>query len=83
MERLMRSQADGSHPDLQAALDLLLSAGGKRIRPTVTFLTGLMLGAPRDRLVTLAGAIELLHTATLVHDDRRIFTSTWFTNPKR
>lgn len=69
MERLMRSQADGSHPDLQAALDLLLSAGGKRIRPTVTFLTGLMLGAPRDRLVTLAGAIELLHTATLVHDD--------------
>jgi geranylgeranyl pyrophosphate synthase len=69
MEALMRSQAEGSHPDLQAALNLLLSAGGKRIRPTVTLLTGKMLGASTEPLVTLAAAVELLHTATLVHDD--------------
>ena len=69
VERLMRSQSEGNHPDLGAALDLLLKAGGKRIRPAVTLLTGRMLGASRDQLITLAAAIELLHTATLVHDD--------------
>lgn len=65
----MRSQAEGHNPDLRAALDHLISSGGKRIRPTLTILTGRMLGADEDRAVTLAAAIELLHTATLVHDD--------------
>ncbi len=69
VEDLMRSQAQDRHPDLKAALDVLLSSGGKRIRPTVTLLVGKMLGADYQRLVTLAAAIELLHTATLVHDD--------------
>ena len=69
VENLMRAQAFGHHSDLGAALELLLSAGGKRIRPTMTLLVGKMLGAEDDRLITLAAAIELLHTATLVHDD--------------
>ena len=69
VEDLMRAQAQGRHPDLRAALDVLLSSGGKRIRPTVTLLVGKMLGAEYQRLVTLAAAIELLHSATLVHDD--------------
>lgn len=69
MEALMRAQGDSSNPDLRAALELLLTAGGKRIRPTVTLLTGKMLGAPIDKLITLGAAVELLHTATLVHDD--------------
>jgi geranylgeranyl pyrophosphate synthase len=69
VEHLMKSQADGNHPDLQAALNHLIAAGGKRIRPTVTLLIGRMLGAEESRLITLSGAIELLHTATLVHDD--------------
>jgi len=65
----MRRQADDAHPDLRAALEHLLTAGGKRIRPTLGLLTGQMLGAPRERLITLAAAVEMLHTATLVHDD--------------
>ena len=71
VESLMRAQAEGRHPDLGAALDLILSAGGKRVRPALTLLVGHMLGASQqeNRLVTLAAAIELLHTATLVHDD--------------
>jgi geranylgeranyl pyrophosphate synthase len=69
VEERMRSQADNRHPDLGAALRHLLSSGGKRIRPAVTLLTGIMLGADTERLVTLAAAIEMLHTATLVHDD--------------
>ncbi len=65
----MRSQADEAHPDLRAALEHLLAAGGKRIRPTLGLLVGNMLGAPLEKLVTLGAAVELLHTATLVHDD--------------
>lgn len=70
VEKRMRAQADDSnHPDLSAALDHLLASGGKRIRPTLGFLVGQMLGAPDDKLVTLGAAVEMLHTATLVHDD--------------
>jgi geranylgeranyl pyrophosphate synthase len=69
VEKLMRAQADGRQVDLGAALDLLLSAGGKRVRPALTLLAGKMLGGSTERLITLAAAIELLHTATLVHDD--------------
>jgi len=69
VEERMRTQADDSHPDLRAALEHLLAAGGKRIRPTLGLLIGNMLGAPLEKLVTLGAAVELLHTATLVHDD--------------
>ncbi len=65
----MRAQADESHPDLRAALEHLLGAGGKRVRPTLSLLVGNMLGAPLEKLITLGAAVELLHTATLVHDD--------------
>ena len=65
----MRAQADDSHPDLRAALEHLLAAGGKRVRPTLSLLVGNMLDAPLEKLVTLGAAVELLHTATLVHDD--------------
>lgn len=69
VERLMRKQADGQHPDLEAALNHLLASGGKRVRPAVTLLVGRMLGGSPERLITLSAAIEMLHTATLVHDD--------------
>jgi len=69
VEERMRAQASESHPDTRAALEHLLASGGKRVRPTVVLLTGNMLGAEQDRLVTLGAAVELLHTATLVHDD--------------
>lgn len=69
VEVLLRSQSDGAHPDLGIALEHLLSSGGKRLRPALGLLTAQMLGAPHDKLITLAAAVELLHTATLVHDD--------------
>lgn len=69
VEAQMRIQADDAHPDLRAALEHLLAAGGKRVRPTLGLLVGNMLGAPLEKLITLGAAVELLHTATLVHDD--------------
>ena len=69
VEQRIRAQAAGHHPDLDTALALLFESGGKRVRPAVSLLIGGMLGGQHDRLVTLAAAIEMLHTATLVHDD--------------
>ena len=69
VEERIRLQAVESHPDLRAALEHLLASGGKRVRPTVVLLVGNMLGGPEEKLVTLGAAVEMLHTATLVHDD--------------
>ena len=69
VETLLHAQADDAHPDMRTAVEHLLSSGGKRIRPAVGLLTGQMLRAPHGRLLTLAAAVEMLHTATLVHDD--------------
>jgi geranylgeranyl pyrophosphate synthase len=70
VEQRIREQAgEKHHPDLRSALEHLLSAGGKRIRPTLGLLVGNMLGAPEEKLITLGASVELLHTATLVHDD--------------
>jgi geranylgeranyl pyrophosphate synthase len=69
VEARMRERVGESHPALESAIDHLLSSGGKRVRPTVVLLTAAMFGANRQHSVTLAAAIEMLHTATLVHDD--------------
>ena len=70
VEQRIRAQAGTEHhPDLRSALEHILAAGGKRIRPTLGLLVGNMLGAPEDKLITLGASVELLHTATLVHDD--------------
>lgn len=69
VERKMRVDGEGAHPELGLALEHLLSSGGKRVRPAIALLAGRMLGAEVDKLVSLGAAIELLHTATLVHDD--------------
>jgi len=63
------AQADDSHPELKAALEHLLASGGKRMRPTLVLLVGKMFNGDRGQLITLGASVELLHTATLVHDD--------------
>ena len=69
VEKTMLSRSEGYHPDLGAAMDHLLGSGGKRIRPTIAILMGRLLGAEHAKLILLGASIELLHTATLVHDD--------------
>lgn len=59
----------GQHKSLTTAMDLLLNAGGKRIRPALCLLTAGVYNADFGRAISLAAAVELLHTATLVHDD--------------
>ena len=59
--------ADKGGPALARHATGTLSAGGKRLRPILVFLCAD--GDGRERLVAAAAAVELLHMATLVHDD--------------
>ena len=69
VEAKMREAMTGQHESLSAATEHLLASGGKRVRPAVALHTVRMLGGEPSHAVSLAAAIEMLHTATLVHDD--------------
>ena len=47
----------------------VVGSGGKRIRPVICILVAKMLNYKGSELIKLASSIELLHTATLIHDD--------------
>lgn len=47
----------------------LLNAGGKRVRPVLTLLTAQLGAGINDRVITAAKAIEMIHLASLYHDD--------------
>jgi geranylgeranyl pyrophosphate synthase len=49
---------------------LTLRAGGKRLRPLLTYLCSPLTGRDRPELVVAGCAVELVHMATLVHDDQ-------------
>ncbi len=54
---------------LQRMLETALAGTGKMMRPAIALLAGRLGVYDLDRLVPLAASVELLHTATLVHDD--------------
>ncbi len=47
----------------------LIGAGGKRLRPLITLASAMIAGAPGENARYLAAAVELIHAATLLHDD--------------
>jgi geranylgeranyl diphosphate synthase type II len=54
---------------LEEAMRYSLLAGGKRIRPVLALATARAIGMERHEVLPLAGAIELIHTYSLIHDD--------------
>ena len=64
--QLVDSQQD--FPEMQRMLTQIM-VGGKVVRPTLVFLCGSIFDGPRDRLHLMALAAEIMHIATLVHDD--------------
>jgi geranylgeranyl pyrophosphate synthase len=57
------------YPVVSSLVLELVRAGGKRLRPLVLLLAGRAYSPDLDVLTTAAAGIELLHTASLVHDD--------------
>jgi geranylgeranyl diphosphate synthase type II len=54
---------------LEEAMRYSLLAGGKRIRPVLALASARAVGLEQDAALPLAGAIELIHTYSLIHDD--------------
>jgi geranylgeranyl pyrophosphate synthase len=68
VEGQIKAITEVDFPDLAELLRHIL-LGGKAIRPALTFLSARFYDYDLDRLLLMATSVELLHTATLVHDD--------------
>ena len=70
VEEGIRAVADVEYPWLVELLGYIVNSGGKRVRPALTLLAGrINSDSNLDTLIPVATGVELLHTATLVHDD--------------
>jgi len=72
LEELETFLKESISSDIELATEVssyIVQSGGKRIRPTITILIARALNYQGNELTKLATAIELLHTATLIHDD--------------
>ena len=69
VERAMREQLTTEAEVIAAVGDHVLASGGKRVRPALLLLAAELCGYTGPRRVQVAAAVELLHTATLLHDD--------------
>lgn len=72
LERVEARLEEAAAIEFPAVSELVLGlvrAGGKRLRPLVLLLAGRAYEANWDMLVTAGAGVELLHTASLVHDD--------------
>jgi octaprenyl-diphosphate synthase len=69
VERAMRDQLHSRSELLPTLGEHVLSSGGKRMRPALLLLSAELCGYTGPRRIQIAAAVELLHTATLLHDD--------------
>ena len=69
VEAVFDSLKQVDYGPLGEMLSMVLGGGGKLLRPALALLSGRFGEYDLDRLVPLAASVELLHTATLVHDD--------------
>lgn len=69
IEQALEEQVHADHPILQQASLDLLKAGGKRIRPVFVLLAGKFGNYDLHVIKNVAVALELIHMASLVHDD--------------
>jgi heptaprenyl diphosphate synthase len=69
VEERLHEQVGSSHAFVDEAARYLISAGGKRFRPLLVALSGHLGDAGREGLVDAGVIVELVHLATLYHDD--------------
>ena len=69
VEERLRGVCQTDIADLNPLLDYALNSGGKRVRPALTLLAAEFREHKRERSLIMASAVELLHLATLIHDD--------------
>ena len=65
----LRFDSEAGTEGLAEAMRYSLLAGGKRIRPVLALATAEALGRDPEEVLPLAGALEMIHTYSLIHDD--------------
>lgn len=68
-ERIFAGELASRYPFVQHLVDHCADFRGKRLRPALVFLTARACGEVRPDHAVLAAVVEMIHTATLVHDD--------------
>jgi geranylgeranyl pyrophosphate synthase len=69
VEVRLRDASRAEFGPLALVIESIIESGGKRMRPAVTLLAGRMFPQNDENLLKLAASVELLHMATLIHDD--------------
>ena len=69
MNGIIRRLLHTDHELVNGIVDNYLLTKGKQIRPILVMLAARMFGAVDDRVLHCAAALEMLHNATLIHDD--------------
>ena len=69
VERILRSEIASDYPFVDRLARHGFRFGGKRLRPALVLLSGRACGGPTAAHPLLAAVVEMIHTATLIHDD--------------
>ncbi|MDE6300501.1 MAG: polyprenyl synthetase family protein [Muribaculaceae bacterium] len=69
LNRLIREQLHADNPLMDKVIQGFLTSKGKQIRPIVVMLCARIFGPVTTRVLNAAAAVELLHNASLIHDD--------------
>lgn len=69
VEKQLLDSARVDYPIVSTMLKDIVKGGGKRLRPLLLLLAARAFGGPRDKAIIAAAGVELLHTASLIHDD--------------
>ena len=68
-EEVFRQSLASDVPFIEEAGEYIFQGGGKRMRPALVLLAANMLGRDGDEEVTYAAVVEVIHSASLIHDD--------------
>jgi octaprenyl-diphosphate synthase len=69
IDQFILSELASNIPLIKEVIEYVLTCGGKRVRPLVLLLSARALAHQGQKHIDLAAVIELVHTATLLHDD--------------
>lgn len=69
VQKIIKNNIGDKIPLIDNLANHILTAGGKKIRPIVTLLTSKLCNYSGKNHLSLAACVELIHTATLLHDD--------------
>ncbi len=69
VDRVLRTSLDSDVALIRQVAEYIVGSGGKRLRPALVLLSARACGDNGPHRYTLAAVVEMIHTATLLHDD--------------